>query len=160
MQAESDQPEQYNAVMNCIFSAQKAGIVVDSCCLGETSLFMQQAAFLTGGSYLNMQETGLLQVVCLTYSSNPCLSTLTPYSTFYLLQHLLMTFLASQNVRPLLRLPKQETTDFRAACFCHREIINMAWICSVCLSVFCKFSPVCDTCGTRAAPKVLKGRKC
>ncbi len=63
MQAESDRPEQYNAVMNCIFSTQKAGIVIDSCCLGETSLFMQQAAFLTDGLYLNMQETGLLQVV-------------------------------------------------------------------------------------------------
>ncbi len=160
MQAESDQPEQYNAVMNCIFSAQKAGIVVDSCYLGETSLFMQQAAFLTDGLYLNVQETGLLQVVYLTYGSNPCLSTLTPHSTSYLLQHLLMTFLASQNVRSLLRLPKQETTDFRAACFCHHEIIDIAWICPVCLSVFCRFSPVCDTCGTRAAPKILKGQKC
>ncbi len=107
IQAESDQPQQYNAVMSCIFSSQKAGIVVDSCCLGETSLFMQQAAFLTDGLYLNVQEVGLLQVVYLTYGSNPCLSTLTPHSMSYLLQHLLMTFLASQNVRSLLRLPKQ-----------------------------------------------------
>lgn len=41
-------PETYNAVMNAIFSAQKAGVLVDAAVLGEPSTFLQQAAYLTG----------------------------------------------------------------------------------------------------------------
>ena len=37
---------------------------------------------------------------------------------------------------------------FRAACFCHRELIDVGFVCSVCLSIFCKFSPICTTCHT------------
>ena len=36
--------------------------------------------------------------------------------------------------------------DYRAACFCHRELVDVGFVCSVCLSVFCKFSPICSTC--------------
>ena len=40
-------PETYNSVMNAIFSAQKAGVLVDCAVLGESSTFLQQAAYLT-----------------------------------------------------------------------------------------------------------------
>lgn len=40
-------PEAYNSVMNAIFSAQKAGVLVDCAVLGESSTFLQQAAYLT-----------------------------------------------------------------------------------------------------------------
>lgn len=43
-----DVPETYNSVMNAIFSAQKAGVLVDCAVLGESSTFLQQAAYLTG----------------------------------------------------------------------------------------------------------------
>lgn len=43
-----DVPETYNSVMNAIFSAQKAGVLVDCTVLGESSTFLQQAAYLTG----------------------------------------------------------------------------------------------------------------
>ena len=42
-----DVPETYNSVMNAIFSAQKAGVLVDCVVLGESSTFLQQAAYLT-----------------------------------------------------------------------------------------------------------------
>ena len=38
--------------------------------------------------------------------------------------------------------------SFRAACFCHRQLIDVGFVCSVCLSIFCKFSPICTTCHT------------
>lgn len=43
-----DVPETYNSVMNAIFSAQKAGVLVDCAVLGEPSTFLQQAAYITG----------------------------------------------------------------------------------------------------------------
>lgn len=43
----ADLPETYNSVMNAIFSAQKAGVLVDCVVLGESSTFLQQAAYLT-----------------------------------------------------------------------------------------------------------------
>ena len=39
--------------------------------------------------------------------------------------------------------------DYRAACFCHRQLIDIGFVCSVCLSIYCKFSPICTTCDTK-----------
>ncbi|CAM9362003.1 unnamed protein product [Discosporangium mesarthrocarpum] len=128
MSGAPDMLESYNSFMNCIFSAQKAGVLVDCSVLGEHSTFLQQAAYLTGGTYLQCQEGGLAQ-------------------------YLVTTFLPSQSCRKYLKLRKQQTVDFRAACFCHKKVVDIAFVCSVCLSVFCEFSPVCSTCGTRAWPK-------
>lgn len=46
----------------------------------------------------------------------------------------------------LVSLPPPETVDYRAACFCHRALVNMANVCSNCLSVYCKAVPLCSTC--------------
>ena len=43
----------------------------------------------------------------------------------------------------LLVLPKPREVDFRAACFCHKRIIDMGYVCSVCLSSMCVFVCVC-----------------
>lgn len=32
-------------------------------------------------------------------------------------------------------------------CFCHKNTIDMGYICSVCLSIFCKHHKKCSTCG-------------
>jgi hypothetical protein len=45
----------------------------------------------------------------------------------------------------LVSIPKSQV-DFRAACFCHRQLIDIGFVCSVCLSVFCSFTPICTTC--------------
>ncbi|CAM9301316.1 unnamed protein product [Hapterophycus canaliculatus] len=131
----ADVPETYNSVMNAIFSAQKAGVLVDCAVLGESSTFLQQAAYLTNGLYLEHQGVGIAQ-------------------------YMFATFLPSQSCRKYLKLRKQQSVDFRAACFCHKRVVDIAYVCSVCLSVFCEFSPVCTTCGTRAWPKkVSRGKK-
>jgi len=41
--------DQYIQVMNCIFAAQKQGVLIDACVVRETSALLQQAAALTGG---------------------------------------------------------------------------------------------------------------
>jgi len=123
---------QYIPVMNCIFSAQKQGIPVDACILGTTeSTFLQQASYLTGGIYIR------------------------PLHQYALSQYLLSCFLSDAYSRQFISLPKLKMVDFRASCFCHKKIIDSGYVCSVCLSIFCKASLSCTTCGTKfALPKM------
>ena len=43
-------------------------------------------------------------------------------------------------MRKELTLPPPEPVDYRAACFCHRQLISQGHVCSVCLSSKCQFS--------------------
>ncbi len=83
---------------------------------------LQQASNLTNGLYFKVpQITGLLH-------------------------YLLWIFLPNENLRKMLVLIPKTQVDFRAACFCHRQLIDIGFVCSVCLSVFCSFTPICSTC--------------
>ncbi|XP_030464932.2 general transcription and DNA repair factor IIH subunit TFB4 [Syzygium oleosum] len=120
-----DGPEQYVAIMNAIFSAQRSMVPIDSCFIGaQNSAFLQQASYITGGVYLKPQ---LLD------------------GTF---QYLSTVFATDLHSRRFLQLPKSVGVDFRASCFCHKKTIDMGYICSVCLSIFCKHHKKCSTCGS------------
>ncbi|CCJ30521.1 unnamed protein product [Pneumocystis jirovecii] len=106
----SDITFQYIPIMNCIFGAQKKKIPIDVCKIGGDTVFLQQASDATKGIYLHLDK---------------------PKS---LLQYLLMIFLPDQKVRQHLVLPFQLNVDFRAACFCHKKILDIGFVCSVCLS--------------------------
>ncbi|KAI7902307.1 TFIIH subunit Tfb4/p34 [Cokeromyces recurvatus] len=119
---------QYIPLMNCIFSAQKASIPLDVCKIyGDETGFLQQASNITGGVYVRVEN---------------------PHA---LLEYLMMAFLPDRYSRNYLNLPSQDQVDFRAACFCHKKIVDIGFVCSVCLSIFCKWSPVCSTCKTKFA---------
>ncbi|KAK0225909.1 TFIIH subunit Tfb4/p34 [Armillaria fumosa] len=101
----------YIPIMNAIFSAQKLKVAVDACQIyGTDSVFLQQAAHLTGGSYISLERRDAL------------------------LQYLIMSFLSPPSIRKVLSVPTQDRVDFRAACFCHKNIIDIGFVCSVCLS--------------------------
>ncbi|XP_051133387.1 general transcription and DNA repair factor IIH subunit TFB4 [Andrographis paniculata] len=120
-----DGPGQYVAVMNSIFSAQRSMVPIDSCVIGaQHSAFLQQASYITGGVYLKPQ---LLDG---------------------LFQYLLTVFATDLYSRGFLQLPRPAGVDFRASCFCHKNTIDMGYICSVCLSIFCKHQKKCTTCGS------------
>ncbi|UZJ56147.1 hypothetical protein CBS101457_005467 [Exobasidium rhododendri] len=122
--ASPDSSSQYVSIMNCIFGAQKKGVLVDVCKLfgGSDSVFLQQASHLTGGIYFRLEAvTGLLQT-------------------------LMTAFLASPSIRSRIRLPANDDVDFRAACFCHGTVVDVGYVCSVCLSIFCDPIERCHTC--------------
>ncbi|KAH9485135.1 General transcription and DNA repair factor IIH subunit tfb4 [Psilocybe cubensis] len=128
-----DQPADYIPIMNSIFSAQKLKATIDACQIyGPHTVFLQQAAHLTGGSYLHLDRRDAL------------------------LQYLIMAFLPPPSIRRILAVPTQDKIDFRAACFCHKNIIDVGFVCSVCLSIFCQPVPVCSTCRTKFPIKTLK----
>ncbi|EGC40332.1 hypothetical protein DICPUDRAFT_9126, partial [Dictyostelium purpureum] len=126
-----DVSSQYISVMNCIFSAQKQSIPVDSCILSQTdSTFLQQASHLTNGIYLKPHKQELLS------------------------QYLLTTFLLDTQSRKSLAYPNLKSVDYRASCFCHKKIVDIGFVCSVCLSIFCNHFSSCSTCGTKFSLKI------
>ncbi|KYR02238.1 general transcription factor IIH [Tieghemostelium lacteum] len=126
-----DASSQYISVMNCIFSAQKQSIPLDTCILSQQdSTFLQQASHLTNGIYLKPQRQENLS------------------------QYLISTFLMDTYSRKLLQCPTLKSVDYRATCFCHKRIVDIGFVCSVCLSIFCSYSSSCSTCGTKFSLKI------
>lgn len=104
---------QYIPLMNTIFACQRLSIPIDILNLSSFNtapLFLQQASDSTGGIYLPCKEPNGV------------------------LQYLMMGFLADGTSRRWLVDAKEEGVDFRAACFCHRKVVSIGWVCSVCLS--------------------------
>ncbi|KAK2766895.1 RNA polymerase II transcription factor B subunit 4 [Arachnomyces sp. PD_36] len=116
---------QYIPIMNCIFACQRLHIPIDVCKLSGDAVFLQQASDATKGIYMPLSEPrGLLQ-------------------------YLMMAFLPDQRSRKHLILPTRIDVDFRAACFCHRKVVDIGFVCSICLSIFCEppENGDCLTCG-------------
>ncbi|XP_063964375.1 general transcription factor IIH subunit 3-like isoform X2 [Lytechinus pictus] len=139
LKAADDSASQYMNFMNVTFTAQKQNIPIDACILDKDSSLLQQACDITGGKYLKvLTTTGLLQ-------------------------YLLWVYLPSPSLRESLVLPPAIHVDYRAACFCHRTLIDVGYVCSVCLSIFCTYSPICSTCHTafkiKGAPSKMKRKK-
>jgi len=139
VKSSEDHASQYMNFMNVVFSAQKLGVVIDACILDNESGLLQQACDITDGTYLKIpQLNGLLQ-------------------------YLLWIFLPDSKTRSKLTLPHRFKVDYRAACFCHRQLIDIGYICSICLSIFCNFSPICATCNSTfkimGPPKALMKKK-
>lgn len=146
-----DASTQYIPMMNCIFAAQKNGISIDVCKLfGPDTVFLQQAAYLTSGTYFRLDSTHDLD------SDQPDSALTSMDLRTSLVQTLLTTYLPSRSLKGSLHLPTLEEIDFRAACFCHRNIVDIGFICSVCLSLYCTPRPFCLTCKSKFPADTLE----
>lgn len=121
-----DLAHQYIPIMNSTFAAQRLRIPIDILKLSGDTIFLQQASDATGGTYLS------------------------PTTPEGLLQYLMLAFLPDQTSRKHLISAGGSIVDFRAACFCHRKVIDVGFVCSVCLSIFCEppEGATCLTCQT------------
>lgn len=132
IQASDDRPSDYNAFMNCAFASIKQNVVVDGCFIPnpggtQSSPYLEQTCDLTGGLWL--APKGAAQ-------SNKALT-----------EVLLSVFLPPRSSRSRLNLPDINKVDFRARSFDTGDILDMAFVCNQCLSIF-KQKPVgrCPTC--------------
>jgi transcription initiation factor TFIIH subunit 3 len=124
-----DLANQYIPIMNAIFACQRLTIPIDILKLAGDTVFLQQAADATGGMYMALDDP----------------------SRAGLLQYLMFAYLPDQAARNHLIVPGEgEGVDFRAACFCHRRIVDIGYVCSICLSIFCEplRDNTCLTCGS------------
>lgn len=113
---------QYIHFMNASFAAQKQHIEIDACILIDESSLLQQVCNLTGGLYLRRADN------------------------IALLQFLIWFYLPSVKSREWFVQAPPTSVDTRASCCCHGKLIDMGFICSVCFSVYCIFTPVCSVC--------------
>lgn len=142
---------QYIPIMNTIFACQRLHIPIDIAKLAGDPVFLQQASDATRGVYIQL------------------------VSPQGFLQYLMLAFLPDQQARRHLRSPTLVDVDFRAACFCHRKVVDVGFVCSICLSIFCQppanhsgssGGTACLTCGSELSladygskPVVLSRRK-
>ena len=143
VQASEDRGPDYNAVMNCAFAAVKHQITVDGCFLAAgkpaSSAFLEQVCDLTGGVFL--APTGMAQV------------------EGALTEVFLSVFLAPLHGRNHLNLPAINKVDFRARCFDTGEMVDKAFCCNQCLSIFSKKPKNrCPTCQATIAESIKKAR--
>ena len=129
VQISEDDPTQYIACMNASFAAQKLSIPIDVCDFTETgSTILRQIAHLSHGVLIKPSVK------------------ITPS---VLSQMFWNVFLPGKLSRDKLRLPDQPPVLLKASCFCHNQLVDQGYVCSVCLSVFCKTALECPTCGNR-----------
>lgn len=124
-----DLANQYIPIMNSIFACQRLSIPIDILKLAGDAVFLQQAADASGGIYMALDDN----------------------TRAGFLQYLMFAYLPDQAARNHLIVPGQgEGVDFRAACFCHRRIVDIGFVCSICLSIFCEplQDGTCLTCGS------------
>lgn len=129
-----DLAHQYIPIMNSIFACQRLSVPIDICQIpiphapSISTVFLQQASDATKGIFIPLSNA----------------------TSAGLLQYLMMAFLPTQSSRLHLVLPTRIDVDFRAACFCHRRVVDIGFVCSICLSIFCSVPEDgdCLTCGT------------
>jgi transcription initiation factor TFIIH subunit 3 len=158
-------PAQYIPTMNAVFAASHAGIPIDILSLHGSATFLQQASYITRGTFLEATSPqGLLTYLLFGFASSISSAKTvmtTTSNTGGSTKHDAdddhggaggggggggagMNQLVS---------PSTVSVDFRAACFCHRKVIDMGFVCSICLSIFCEVpqDAECLTCGNKLA---------
>jgi transcription initiation factor TFIIH subunit 3 len=132
-----DEHLKYIPIMNCIFAAQKMKIPINVCQLSSTATFLQQAADATSGVYLKVDNLdGLVQYFATAFFIDPSL-------------------------KNLIVKPTSGDIDFRASCFQTGKVVDIGFVCSVCLCILSEIptNDKCPACDSEFDPNVIKKLK-
>ena len=107
---------QYVQFMNTIFDTQRNGIIINVLDLNInefeiSNILLKQAASITSGYYMIIKSISEVIPVLLNFPSE-----------------------ITSSYQSILNIPKQEIIDFRGSCFCHGKVVDLGFVCSVCLS--------------------------
>lgn len=106
---------QYVQLMNSLFEAQRNEIkinVLDLMNQEESSnVLLKQSASITSGYYIRINSTSEVIPTLFNFPAD--------FSSY---------------AQSILNCPKQEIVDFRGSCFCHGKVVDLGYVCSVCLS--------------------------
>ncbi|SGZ49441.1 CIC11C00000000758 [Sungouiella intermedia] len=125
----------YIAIMNSIFAAQKMKLSIDVAKLGvQDSPYLQQAADATNGVYLHIREPqGLIQTLSTAFFIEP-------------------------SIRSLVILPANSNVNYKASCFITGKAVDIGYVCSVCLCIMSLIPELgeCPTCKSKFDEDFLK----
>lgn len=106
---------QYVQLMNALFEAQRNGIKINVLDLmnqdASSNVLLKQSASITSGYYINIKSISEVIPTLLNFPAE-----------------------ISSSAQSILNCPKQEIVDFRGSCFCHGKVVDLGYVCSVCLS--------------------------
>ncbi|KAK4198497.1 putative transcription factor [Triangularia verruculosa] len=153
---------QYIPTMNAVFAAAMSRIAIDTLSLRGNATFLEQASFITRGTFIRAAEPqGLLQYLMFGFGVGSA-----PSNTYSADDNDAKAILGKPKaakkregdelkkpVAECLFTPAADSVDFRAACFCHRNVVDTGFVCSICLSIFCQppEGAECLTCGNKLA---------
>lgn len=173
-------PAQYIPTMNAVFAAAHAHIAIDTLALRGTATFLHQASFITRGTFIRAENPqGLLTYLMFGFGSGSAAPAGPDPATGRPdggggeagkskagkgddgggggggggSKKRAGRLGPNASVADLLVAPSADLVDFRAACFCHRRVVDTGFVCSICLSIFCEVpeGAECLTCGTKLA---------
>ncbi|KAL1879989.1 hypothetical protein VTK73DRAFT_6379 [Phialemonium thermophilum] len=171
---------QYIPTMNAVFAAAHSRIAIDTLALRGNATFLHQASFITRGTFVRADNPqGLLTYLMFGFgnagaggswsdaamrSGSKAKGAGAVAGTSGAAGGVQGSgggarlkaagqLGANASVSDLLVSPSADLVDFRAACFCHRNVVDTGFVCSVCLSIFCEPPPgaECLTCGNKLA---------
>lgn len=99
--------------------------------------FCIKACDITGGLYLKIPQKVALAQHLLVREQTTRLFHLSVCFALMMVFSEQWVFLPDSEQRSQLVLPPPAHVDYRAACFCHRNLIEIGYVCSVCLSSEC-----------------------
>jgi hypothetical protein len=105
---------QYVQLMNSLFEAQRNGIkinVLDLMNQDTSNVLLKQSASITSGWYINLKSISEVIPTLLNFPAE-----------------------LSSSAQSILNCPQQEVIDFRGSCYCHGKVVDLGYVCSVCLS--------------------------
>ena len=119
-------------LMNCIFVLEHKEIVLDVIeQSGEVQDNLLQSTQKTKGVYINQ-----------------------PHPNKGFAQYMMQVLIIGRNMRDTYKMPYQSKTNFCGSCTCHNKKQDFAWVCSVCLGIYCQKTKersqgVCAFCGEK-----------
>jgi transcription initiation factor TFIIH subunit 3 len=130
-----DLSSEQNILMNLVFASQQQGLKVDAVSLNGSIPILQQACDIASGSYFEVTEPQQLVTI------------------------LMNNILSNTHGTDALSSNESKKIDYRAACHCHQQLVDIGWVCTVCLAVHCKAVPFCTTCSTVFSSSQKKTRR-
>lgn len=106
----------FKELMSCVFVCQSRNFIIDALILNSKRHdFLLQATAKTKGLYF------------------PCNK-----PTRGAMQYFMQVFNISADQRENFKMPYLTKTPYNASCECHNERVDLAWICSRCLGIYCQ----------------------
>lgn len=158
-----DYSSQYMKLINCFFAAQKMDVIIDAATI-ELTEASSSSSFANGPDsnkmHSNKPSASMEELFAVSILQQGCDLTGGRYIQIHkvstLMQHLLWIFITEAEERTAYVLPPKLKIAPPAACFCHRKPLEIGYVCSVCVSIFCQYTPFCSTCNSNLGQTSLK----
>ncbi|SBT37532.1 RNA polymerase II transcription factor B subunit 4, putative (TFB4) [Plasmodium ovale wallikeri] len=143
---------QYTQLMNIAYNAKRNNIIIDVFSVNFKTQILEQICNITNGLYID--NTIFLNVNC------------TDNVEDILTQTIIFWFLPSNNSRKYFSNTYLNEDTNIAVCTCHNKQIDIAYICSCCLAIYCSEKDTqtnkdrisCSVCKTRFTKALLRNK--